>query len=670
MSSNQICNIIRAENLKNHSSNGISCEWDADGWLHVHGTQVGTSSEGVTSKNKPIHLEAGKYVISAEVEGGGLGTYNYVSVWSTDNSKRIGVIINSIGYCALSATKPVDICLWVGAASDGHTVDYRMRIMLVEGDTPAAWAPYSGETLAGGGALMSANLLDGLETQPENGTTAESDGIWHHAARTKADGHDDWLMWDLPGQAALATNQTYHVGLSVRGASANANSLHTTIGYKDAAGKVNWATSSALAVGTSWGRAEATIVVPSGMTPFAFYVAAYGTCPETWMASPTLSLGSPVPLAISSTTLAWSAGIVATTRYYKLASATSSTPAVPTSSSALNGWSETEPTADVTKVMWVCERTVYADGTESWSKASKSTSYEAAKDAKSAANAAKNTADSAKSAADNLKTLIHEGDDGITVGKSTDGKTWSTGRTRMTADSYQILDKLGTVITQLASDGASFLSGLVRIVTGKATLPGNLTVNSITIDSGGGVAVLRGIVSRISANLNGVTSSVSAGWEQDFGHGVTAIVRENAHLESGKMVPERMASTHLASDKAELYVGDNSMKVTGDSFSLSHPEYLRKGLRITQGLKVCHGHGTPWVTLFESWSEFQSTTGCYDSGLPTLVTMNGDWGAFDGSLSDCEIHGGDAVFVMARTTGGPHTLYSSNSVRINWICIW
>lgn len=96
----------------------------------------------------------------------------------------------------------------------------------------------------------------------------------------------------------------------------------------------------------------------------------------------------------------------------------------------------------------------------------------------------------------------------------------------------------------------------------------------------------------------------------------------------------------------------------------------RRNLHISQGSKVCHGHGTAWVTLFESWAEFKSETGCYDSGLPTLVTMNGDWGAFDGSLSDCEIYGGDAVFVMARTTDGPHTLYSSNSVRINWICIW
>lgn len=149
---------------------------------------------------------------------------------------------------------------------------------------------------------MSANLLDGLTLNLVNGTVSESDGTWNHAARTEADGHQDWLMWDLPDQAALETDQTYHVGLSTMGASANAASLHMTIGYEDAAGKQNWANSPALAIGTSWGRVDGTLVVPSGMRPFALYVAAYGVCPETWMANPTLSLGSPVVLASSAHT--------------------------------------------------------------------------------------------------------------------------------------------------------------------------------------------------------------------------------------------------------------------------------------------------------------------------------------------------------------------------------
>ena len=71
-----------------------------------------------------------------------------------------------------------------------------------------------------------------------------------------------------------------------------------------------------------------------------------------------------------------------------------------------------------------------------------------------------------------------------------------------------------------------------------------------------------------------------------------------------------------------------------------------------------------------AWADFQAATGCYDSGTPTLVTMNGDMGAFDGTLSGCEIKAGDAVYVMAETTSGLPNISSTQSLRINWICIW
>ena len=178
----------------------------------------------------------------------------------------------------------------------GTTVEVR-NLMLVEGTEPAAWAPADGESLAGGGALMSANLLDGLTPMLYHGTT-EDGGVFHKGATT---GHYDLVVWDLPDQAALETNQTYHVGLSVRGAARNVDSLWMAVGYKDASGARNWV-KTYISIGTSWGRAEGTLVVPSGMTPFAAYITTFNTGPETWMTAPTLSLGSPVPLASSAHT--------------------------------------------------------------------------------------------------------------------------------------------------------------------------------------------------------------------------------------------------------------------------------------------------------------------------------------------------------------------------------
>lgn len=150
--------------------------------------------------------------------------------------------------------------------------------------------------------------------------------------------------------------------------------------------------------------------------------------------------------ATASVTLAWSAGIVATVRYYQLAAPTAATPAVPASSSGLGSWSEAEPAADVTKVLWTCERTVYADGTESWSKASRSTSYEAAKDAKS-------TAADAQSKAAALSTLIRQTDAGVEVGKSADGKAYTTNRALMSSSgAFQVLDKAGGVLANFDED--------------------------------------------------------------------------------------------------------------------------------------------------------------------------------------------------------------------------
>lgn len=295
-------------------------------------------------------------------------------------------------------------------------------------------------------------------------------------------------------------------------------------------------------------------------------------------------------------------------------------------------------------------------------------------DAASAASAAQSTADGAKATADGLATLIRQDADGVTVGKSADGKTYATGRTRMTDSAFQVLDKAGTVVTQMAKDGASFLAGLVRIVVGTGTLPGNKTTEYISVDAGSGVAGLIGIISRLDAAIDGVTSSLSAGWEQDFGYGVTAIVRKSNTVAS---------AAYLAPDKCKLTVGSNQVTMTPNGFALSKPlpvssggtgatsiDAARRNLHISQGSKVCHGHGTPWVTLFESWSEFQQATGCYDSGLPTLVTMNGDWSAFDGTLSGCEICGGKGVYVMAQTQTGIPNISSTQSLRINWICIW
>lgn len=241
---------------------------------------------------------------------------------------------------------------------------------------------------------MSANLLDGIKPKiayPERIT--ESDGVITFTAMP--DGWYDIAVWTLD-EPTLTENQTIHLGISMKwhDAAATAGDAYMSVKYADAAGHINNINILIDGITTEWRRFQTSAVMPSGMHIVDFHFSAKNLDAGYDATNPTLSYGTePLVLALASTTLAWSAGIVATTRYYQLAAPTAATPAVPASSSSLGSWSETEPTADVTKVLWTCERTVYADGTESWSKASKSTSYEAAKDAKDAAKAAQSTAD-------------------------------------------------------------------------------------------------------------------------------------------------------------------------------------------------------------------------------------------------------------------------------------
>lgn len=705
--------------------NLVSGSADGTGWVGYGNVtvQTGDAISVTTSDNgddinailtSPLSVTSGTpYTLTAEVKA----TPNFSGTATGMVSLTKGILAaRGLGFDIPTEWAHISVTLtpsgtasdamvaFLAGSRDGSPASLYVRnLMLVEGSAPAAWAPAEGETLAGGrGALMSANLLEGVKPKLASGAT-ESDGIISIAANTGSE--RNVVEYAIPGQSALSANQTCHIGVSLRTASGGNEWTSVVVEYADSAGNANGVSNVTSATGDgAWHRHELSVVVPSGMhvVGIHFNQDASGTAID--FANPTLSYGSPVTLASDAHTpyatqdhlaaeYATKAALKVTSdavtaevtergklsgRVGTLESTTGthtskleqlatsirslvkgeSTYTDPDGASATSGiYSLVTQTRDsVTALFGSYTKTADLASTQAVRDAKK-----AGTDAQAAASAAQTTADSAKSATDSLATLIRADSTGITVGKSADGKTWSTGRTRMDEDSFDILDKAGKIITQMAKDGASFLSGLVRIVVGTGTLPGNKTANFISVDAGSGVAGLSGIISRLDAAINGIKSSVSAGWEQDFGYGVTAVVRESETVAS---------AAHLASDKAELHVGDNSMKVTGDGFKLSHPEYFRKGLRITQGSKVCHGHGTPWVTLFDTWADFQAATGCYDSGTPTLVTMNGDYSAFDGTLSGCEIRGGYPVYALAQTTGGLPNLSSSQALRINWICIW
>ena len=94
-------------------------------------------------------------------------------------------------------------------------------------------------------------------------------------------------------------------------------------------------------------------------------------------------------------------------RYYKLQASTLATPSVPTTNPP-EGWQNTEPTytSGSTNSLYFTDLTVLSDGSWSYSAVSKSSSYEAAKEAYNKATAANETAQNAQEGVDLNKEAI------------------------------------------------------------------------------------------------------------------------------------------------------------------------------------------------------------------------------------------------------------------------
>ena len=84
------------------------------------------------------------------------------------------------------------------------------------------------------------------------------------------------------------------------------------------------------------------------------------------------------------------------TRYYKLQPAGSSAPLKPETKPPSSDWTDSEPACDISKELYFCDLTMFSNGEGEYSKVSKSTSYEAAKEAY-------NMADNAQKSIGNLE---------------------------------------------------------------------------------------------------------------------------------------------------------------------------------------------------------------------------------------------------------------------------
>ena len=110
--------------------------------------------------------------------------------------------------------------------------------------------------------------------------------------------------------------------------------------------------------------------------------------------------------AQSQITLSCVVDVAATYRYYLLQASTLSPPDKPTKKPPGGSWSDAEPsyTSGSTNTLYFVDLTVFSDGTWAYSSVSKSSAYEAAKEAYNKAQAADTKATAAGATAEAVQT--------------------------------------------------------------------------------------------------------------------------------------------------------------------------------------------------------------------------------------------------------------------------
>lgn len=312
------------------------------------------------------------------------------------------------------------------------------------------------------------------------------------------------------------------------------------------------------------------------------------------------------------------------TRYYKLQSSSLAAPDKPANvkpNETPAGWAKAEPACDITKTLYTCDVTVFSDKTTYVSDVSKSTSYEAAKEAWNKANNAQNTATEAAKTADNY---ISTDSTGIMVSEN-------KGTTKETPSNATKNNVLITEKDVQVRNGKKVLASY-----GKTSIIGDLNSNNIAITSDG-----------ISLNDGGF---ISATIEATKYTGETIQDRElfwgniaDSHVRLGETwtVTYDLAG-NIGSVESVVLNGYSGDTLT-IPFNLAGPYgYLRSG----NSIKI-HLDGTFSETTAIDWTSYITVTIVYTKKKYTAGTITCD----ETHIIDCYtemVEAADRMFVGKR----------------------
>lgn len=263
-----------------------------DGWLDGRGVADDgrpwrTSFDTLFQCDFSCELAPGTYTLTAECDGPDTFFQELVYI----HNARGDEFMARFPPGGAGAAQPVIFSVTGETAGTWYVVGKRRgarwRAALYEGATAYAWSPYVGETLAGGGALMSANLWD----ESTASYKPDSDGTYTSPAVGKTE------LKSYPSATPLAENQTIHMAASLMGN--DVGYVRPFVKYEDAAHNVNYVGFPNWTPSATWQRFEGSVVVPSGMTVTKVGFNNVYATGEIKVSNPVFSYGS-APLTLAS----------------------------------------------------------------------------------------------------------------------------------------------------------------------------------------------------------------------------------------------------------------------------------------------------------------------------------------------------------------------------------
>lgn len=246
--------------------------------------------------------------------------------------------------------------------------------------------------------------------------------------------------------------------------------------------------------------------------------------------------------------------IESVTRYYLLQSSTASVPSKPTANPPGGNWKTTEPsyTSGSTNTLYFVDLTVMTNGMFGYSAVSKSSSYEAAKDAWNKANNAQNSIDNLQDAITASNTAMDELADRV------DARITATETDIDTVNrviSNLVVDENGGSLMKQTDDGWVFsmaeIMGQVQQATDDLkTLEGNLDDQGGSIDAlQNAVNALETLTSYVRITTKGDEPCIELGNHGSF---KVRITNTSIDFMDGTSIPAYINNQSLKIDKAEV----------------------------------------------------------------------------------------------------------------------